>query len=86
MQLLRTPEERFVDLPGFPYEPRYVEVPDGEEGRLRVAYVEAGPEGGQSVLLLHGEPSWSFLYRKMIPLLADAGLRVIARPRGIRPI
>ena len=78
METLRTPDERFADLPDFPYEPRYVEVDDGDGGRLRVAYVEAGPADGETVLLMHGEPSWSFLYRKMIPVLADAGLRVVA--------
>ncbi len=78
MEILRTPDERFADLPDFPYEPRYVEVDDGDGGRLRVAYVEAGPADGETVLLMHGEPSWSFLYRKMIPVLADAGLRVVA--------
>jgi haloalkane dehalogenase len=74
MEILRTPEERFAGLPDFPYEPRYVEV----DGGLRVGYVEDGPADGETVLLLHGEPSWSFLYRRMIPLLAGAGLRVIA--------
>ena len=73
MQVLRTPEDRFADLPGFGYSPRYAEV-----GGLRLAYVEAGPSGGEPVLLLHGEPSWSFLYRTVMPVLADAGLRVIA--------
>ena len=68
--VLRTPEDRFRDLPGFPYEPRYVEI----EG-LRMAYVEAGE--GDPVLLLHGEPTWSYLYRHMIPILRKAG-RVIA--------
>jgi haloalkane dehalogenase len=74
MEALRTPDERFADLPDFPYEPRYVEV----DGGLRVGYVEDGPADGEPVLLLHGEPSWSFLYRRMIPVLAGAGLRVIA--------
>lgn len=68
--VLYTPEQRFRDLPGFPYEPRYVEV----EG-IRMAYVEAG--SGDPILLLHGEPTWSYLYRHMIPELAVAG-RVIA--------
>ena len=73
MKVLRTPEDRFADLPGFDYPPRYADV-----GGLRLAYVEAGPPGGEPVLLLHGEPSWSFLYRKVMPVLADAGLRAIA--------
>src|ERR1700733_8937626 len=73
MQVLRTPEDRFADLPGFDYPPRYAEV-----GGLRLPSGEAGPPGGEPVLLLHGEPSWSFLYRPVMPVLADAGLRVIA--------
>lgn len=78
METLRTPDEQFADLPDFPYEPRYVEVGDLDGGRLRVAYVEEGPDDGETVLLLHGEPSWSFLYRRMIPVLTGAGLRVLA--------
>ena len=78
METLRTPEERFAELPEFPYPPQYAEVPDGAGGRLRMAWVTAGPPDGEPVLLLHGEPSWSFLYRRMIPVLAGAGLRVIA--------
>ncbi len=73
MKTLRTPDERFADLPGYPFEPNYVDV-DG----LRMHYVDEGPGDGKVVLLLHGEPSWSYLYRHMIPPLADAGLRVIA--------
>ena len=78
MEVLRTPDDRFADVPDFPYEPRYVEVPDGDGGALRVAYVEDGPADGETVLLMHGEPSWSFLYRKMIPVLTAAGLRCVA--------
>ncbi|NRQ31043.1 haloalkane dehalogenase [Nonomuraea sp. NN258] len=74
MEALRTPEERFAALPDFPYEPRHAEVGDG----LRMAYVETGPAGGEPVVLLHGEPSWSFLYRHVMPELAAAGLRAIA--------
>jgi haloalkane dehalogenase len=74
MDALRTPEERFADLPDFDHEPRHVEV----EGGLRMAYVEAGPAGGRPVVLLHGEPTWGFLYRKLLPVLAAAGLRAIA--------
>jgi haloalkane dehalogenase len=78
MQTLRTPDERFVDLSAFRYEPHYSQVPDQDGGSLRMAWVEDGPPDGEPVLLLHGEPSWSFLYRTMIPRLADAGLRAIA--------
>jgi haloalkane dehalogenase len=74
MDVLRTPDERFAGLPGFPYEPRYADVGDS----LRMAYVEAGPADGPPVLLLHGEPSWSFLYRHVMERLASAGLRAIA--------
>jgi haloalkane dehalogenase len=74
MQVLRTPEERFADLPDFPYQPRYATVTDG----LRMAYVQDGPDDGAPVLLLHGEPTWSFLYRSVIPILASAGVRVVA--------
>lgn len=70
--LLRTPDERFQDLPGFDFEPRYREI----EG-YRVHFLDEGPSDGEPVLLLHGEPTWSYLYRRMVPVLADAGLRVI---------
>lgn len=73
MEILRTPDERFADLDGWPYEPHYAEVGDG----LRMHYVDEGPRDGQVVLLLHGEPSWGYLYRHMIPPLVAAGLRVV---------
>ena len=78
MQVVRTPDERFEALPDFPFAPHYVEIDDGEGGRLRVHYVDEGPRDGQTVLLLHGEPSWCFLYRHIIPQLVDGGCRVIA--------
>jgi haloalkane dehalogenase len=78
MQTLRTPDERFADLPDFDYQPQFADVPDGDGASLRMAWVEDGPADGEPVLLLHGEPSWSFLYRKMLPVLAAAGLRAIA--------
>jgi haloalkane dehalogenase len=78
MNTLRTPEECFAGLPDFPYEPQYAVVPDQDGGSLQVAWVEHGPADGEPVLLLHGEPSWSFLYRTMLPALAEAGLRAIA--------
>lgn len=70
---VRTPDECFADLPDYPWEPRYAEV-DG----MRMHYVDAGDRDGEVVLCLHGQPTWSFLYRRMIPVLAGAGLRVIA--------
>ncbi len=70
---VRTPDACFASLPGWDFVPKYVEI-DG----LRQAYVEEGPADGPVVLLLHGQPSWSYLYRKMIPVLADAGYRTIA--------
>ncbi|WP_343710200.1 haloalkane dehalogenase [Mycobacterium sp.] len=77
MQTLRTPDDRFTDLPEFPYTPSYSDIPDGEGGTLRVAWVQDGPADADPVLLLHGEPSWSFLYRTMIPVLTAAGHRVV---------
>ncbi len=72
-EILRTPEERFAHLSDFAYTPHYAQV-----GGLRVAYVDEGARDGPLVLLLHGEPSWSYLYRKMIPVLLEAGCRVVA--------
>ncbi|NQY56319.1 MAG: alpha/beta fold hydrolase [Ilumatobacteraceae bacterium] len=79
MQVLRTPDSRFDDLADWPYTPSYVDVanPDGGDA-LRMHYVDAGPVAGPTVVLLHGEPTWGYLYRKMIPLLVDAGCRVVA--------
>jgi haloalkane dehalogenase len=78
MESLRTPDDRFTNLPGFPFAPHYVDVADGEGGTLRVHYLDEGPRDGQVVLLMHGEPSWCYLYRKMIPVLTGAGMRCIA--------
>ncbi|CAB4883092.1 unannotated protein [freshwater metagenome] len=78
MKTLRTPDDRFVDLPDYAFEPHYVEIADGEGGTLRVHYIDEGPRDAAPVLLLHGEPSWSFLYRHMIPSLVAAGHRVVA--------
>jgi haloalkane dehalogenase len=78
METLRTPDDCFEGLPGFAFEPHYVEVDDGEGGRLRVHYLDEGAADSSVVLLMHGEPSWSFLYRKMIPVLTGAGLRCVA--------
>jgi haloalkane dehalogenase len=77
MDRVRTPDERFESLPDYGFEPRYAEVADTEGGSLRIHYLDEGPADGQIVLLLHGEPSWSFLYRKMIPGLVAEGLRCV---------
>lgn len=76
--VLRTPEDRFVDLPGFPYRPRYTEGLEGFE-ELRMHYIDEGFRDAEQVCLcVHGEPTWSYLYRKMIPVFIDAGHRVVA--------
>lgn len=73
MDVLRTPDERFENLPDFAFEPHYAEL-DG----LRAHYLDEGPTDGQVVLMLHGEPSWCYLYRKMIPVVTAAGFRAVA--------
>ena len=78
METYRTPDERFAGLTGFAWEPAYAEVPDGDGGSLRMAYVDAGPADGPVVLLLHGEPTWSYLYRHVIDVLVADGIRAIA--------
>jgi len=78
IEALRTPEERFAHLPDFAYPPQYVDDLPGYEG-LRAAYIDTGPRNAQHVCLcLHGEPSWSFLYRRMIPVFVARGCRVVA--------
>ena len=71
--VLRTPDARFENLPGYNFEPHYVTI-DG----YRIHYIDEGPSDGQVILMLHGEPSWSYLYRKMIPIFTEAGYRSIA--------
>jgi haloalkane dehalogenase len=78
MAIIRTPEDRFLRLEDWPYQPRFTEIRVGILGVIRLAHYEAGPAEGPPVLLLHGEPTWAYLYRKMIPPLAAAGARVIA--------
>ena len=78
MQLLRTPEERFSGLPGFPFVPRYLDGLPGYDG-LRIHYLDEGPAAATQVFLcLHGEPTWSYLYRRMVPVFTAAGGRVVA--------
>ena len=71
--VIRTPDSRFADLPGYGFAPNYSTLADG----LRVHYLDEGPKDGRTILLMHGEPTWSYLYRHMIPLLVEAGLRVV---------
>jgi haloalkane dehalogenase len=78
MQTLRTPDDRFGGLPGFDVEPHYVEVDDGDGGSLRVHHLDEGPRDAAPVLLMHGEPTWCYLYRTVVPPLVEAGHRVVA--------
>lgn len=74
---LRTDDDRFSSLPDWPYQPRYVDSLPGFEG-LRMHYIDEGPADGRLFLCLHGQPTWSYLYRRMIPVFADSGGRVVA--------
>ena len=77
MDVLRTSDDRFSGLPGYDFSPHYADVPSGDGGSLRVHYLDEGPSGGGAVLLLHGEPSWSYLYRNVVPPLVEAGHRCV---------
>jgi haloalkane dehalogenase len=83
MEILRTPDERFIDLPGYHFDPHYIQIgyqsPE-QRGRyiLRMHYLDEGPREAAPVLMIHGEPSWCYLYRKMIPILTAAGHRAVA--------
>jgi haloalkane dehalogenase len=74
VDVLRTPEDRFAGLPDYPFEPHYTTLSDG----IRLHHVDEGPADAEVVLMLHGEPSWSYLYRRMVPVFAGAGLRAVA--------
>lgn len=76
--MLRTPEDRFENLPGYDFEPHYLDVPNEGTDALRMHYVDEGPRDGDVILLLHGQASWAYLYRNMISLLTAAGFRVVA--------
>jgi haloalkane dehalogenase len=78
MTILRTPDNRFYGLPDYRFEPKYAKIHDSRLGPLRLHYVDEGPADALPVILMHGEPSWSYLYRRMIPPLIAAGLRAIA--------
>lgn len=78
MDVLRTPDSRFTNLAGYPFDPHYIDVTAADTPALRMHYLDEGPRDGAPVVLLHGEPTWSYLYRTMIPPLAGAGHRVLA--------
>lgn len=78
MRVLRTPDARFADLPDFPFTPHYSEIANGAGPSLRMHYLDEGPRDAPPVLLMHGEPSWSYLYRRIVPLLVARGHRVLA--------
>ena len=78
MSVVRTPDERFANLPDYDFAPHYHEIEDAALGTLRLHYLDEGPADGPVVLCLHGEPSWCYLYRKMIPVFTAAGCRVLA--------
>ena len=78
MKVLRTPDHRFKNLKDFPFEPNYTNIKDKSGVELRIHHLDEGPKDGPIVLLMHGQPVWSYLYRKMIPYLTKAGVRIIA--------
>ena len=78
MKVLRTPDQRFETLPGFDYEPHYTDIPDGDGGTLRIHHVDEGPKDAPIILCMHGQPTWSYLYRHMIEVFKANGLRTIA--------
>jgi len=77
-KVLRTPDNRFDNLPDYPFAPHYTDVLDDNLGSMRIHYVDEGPRDGRVVVMMHGEPSWSYLYRKMITQVAASGCRVLA--------
>ena len=78
MTVLRTPDERFAGLPDFDFSPRYAEIDGGSLGPLRMHYLDEGSPDGVPVVLVHGEPTWSYMFRRTIAPLVNAGHRVIA--------
>ena len=78
MDILRTPDAAFTAIPDYPFAPHYTEIADADGTRLRIHHIDEGPRDAAPILLMHGEPSWSFLYRKFVPPLAAAGHRVLA--------
>ena len=78
MDVLRTPDSRFENLEGYPFVANYIDVAATDCPPVRMHFLDEGPDDGPPIVLLHGEPTWSYLYRTMIPPLAEAGNRVLA--------
>lgn len=78
VEVVRVPDERFEGLDGYDFSPNHLEVDDGDGGALRLHYLDEGPGDGEVFLLVHGEPTWSYLYRRWIPRLVEAGFRCVA--------
>ena len=78
MEYKRTPDSCFENLADYPFAPNYVEVDDYEGGKLRMHYVDEGPKDGPLVVMVHGNPTWSYMWRKLIPVLVEKGYRAIA--------
>ena len=78
MQVIKTPESAFKEITDFPYSPCCTEITDTVSSEITMAHYQCGPEDGHTVLLMHGEPTWAYLYRKMMPILAEAGFNVLA--------
>lgn len=78
MDIFRTLDSRFEHLAGYPFAPDYLDVAASDTQELRMHYIDEGPSDGQPIVLLHGEPTWSYLYRTVIPPLVDGGQRVLA--------
>ena len=78
MKILRTPDERFENIKGYPFEPHYTTIKTHDDSDLRIHHIDEGPRDGPILLAMHGQPVWSYLYSKMIPHLVAGGIRVIA--------
>ena len=78
MKVLRTDDSRFENLSGYDFKPNFIDIETADQTQLRLHYLDEGPRDGEIILCMHGQPSWSYLYRKMIPILTKAGKRVLA--------
>ena len=78
MEFIRTPDDRFKNLLDYPFKPNYVDVDDTEGSKLRMHFVDEGPKDGQTVVMIHGNPTWSYMWRKLIPVLVSNGYRAVA--------